>query len=169
MKRILVFFSLCLFLSFNPVNAEVVKEIKVVGNGRIHPDMIKNFLSFKEGDEIDDNVLNKSVRTLYKSGFFDDVKIEEDNGTLLITVSENPVIDKIAFEGNSEIKEEDIKKEMATRERGIFSPSSIKKDAENIKTMYKRLGFFKASVDAKVIKKPDNKYDVVFEVVEGEK
>ena len=131
--------------------------------------MIKNFLNVKVGDDVDDAVLNKSILSLYRSGFFSDVSVDEKDGILYIKVSENPIINVVALEGNSTLKDEDIKKEMSTREKGVFSSSVIKRDAENIKTMYKRLGFFKASVDAKVVKKPDNKYDVVFEIQEGDK
>ena len=63
----------------------------------------------------------------------------------------------------------DLEKDIKTRSRGIFNPSQIKQDVETIKTLYKRLGNFKATVDAKTIKRKDNQYDIIFEITEGDK
>ena len=169
MKKFVSFVLGFMCVSLSSVKAGVLKDIKVVGNERIHSDMIKNFLSIKIGDEVNEKVLNKNLNILYRSGFFNNIKIDENDGVLVIKVSENPVINSVALEGNSSVKDDDLKKGLQTRSRAIFSPATIKQDVENIKTMYKRLGYFKASVDAKVIKKNDNRYDVVFEINEGDK
>lgn len=168
MKKFIVILSYFLFSSCFAF-AEQVNSINVSGNERIHQDMILNLLSFKSGQDVDDKLLNDNLNKLYKSGFFSDISISNDNGNISIVVKENPIINKVAFEGNNQVKEEDLKADLKTRARAVFSPATIKKDVETIKTMYKRLGFFKASVDAKVIKNSDNRYDVVFEIVEGDK
>ena len=167
MKKFLVLLFCCLF-NLN-VFAMPVKDIKVNGNERIHEDMILSLIVLDKGKDIDDKELNAIVNKLYKSGFFKDVSIDNNDGIISINVEENPVINQVAFEGNSQVKEEDLKKELKTRSRAVFVPADIKKDVDAIKTMYKRLGFFKASVDAKVIKNDDNRYDVVFEILEGDK
>ncbi len=167
MKKFLVLLFCCLF-NLN-VFAMPVKDIKVNGNERIHEDMILSLIVLDKGKDIDDKELNAIVNKLYKSGFFKDVSIDNNDGIISINVEENPVINQVAFEGNSQVKEDDLKKELKTRSRAVFVPADIKKDVDAIKTMYKRLGFFKASVDAKVIKNDDNRYDVVFEILEGDK
>lgn len=168
MKLFISFLFLFLF-SGNIYASDVVSKIEIKGNERIHTDMVKSYLSVKEGDVVDDSLLNTNLNILYNSGFFNNITLDIKDGVLSVVVQENPIIDAVAFEGNDEVKEEDLKKQLLTRSRGIYLPSVIKKDVENIKIMYKRLGFFKAVVDAKVIKKPDNKYDVVFEIFEGQK
>ena len=162
---------LCLgVISSTSVYASNIKEIEVKGLSRIHPDMVKNIIEIKPDEEIDEKRLNDIVLKLYATGYFRDISIgNTTNGILQITVSENPTINQVTFEGNSNISTEDIEKEIKTRNHSIFKPSTIKSDIEAIKTLYKRLGFFRAVVDAKTIKRKDNQYDVVFDISEGNK
>ncbi|MCR5506223.1 MAG: outer membrane protein assembly factor BamA, partial [bacterium] len=86
-----------------------------------------------------------------------------------IFVSENPTVGAISFEGNSDLKLDDIKKDVKTRPHAIYNPAQIKSDVETIKNLYKRLGNFKAVVDAKIIERDNNQYDIIFEITEGKK
>ena len=86
-----------------------VKEVSVVGLKRLHPDMVKNVISTKEDENLTDKKLNEITRKLYNTGYFNDIKITEDNGKLTVYVSENPIVSAVSFEGNSDLKLEDIK------------------------------------------------------------
>ncbi len=147
-----------------------IKNIEIKGLERLHSDMVYNVINIKEGDKVDSKKLNSIIENLYRTGYFNNIKIDsKSDGFLQITVSENPIIGVVSFEGNSSIKIEDLQKDIKTRARGIFNSSQIKQDIETIKTLYKRLGNFKAIVDAKIIKRKDNQYDIVFEITEGDK
>jgi outer membrane protein insertion porin family len=146
-----------------------VDSIEVEAGGRIDPGMVRNIISIKPGDDVDGKILSQNVAALYATGFFKDVSMKEDGGVLRIRVSEQAVVSAVAFEGLSAVKEDDLKKEVRTREHSLFSPAAVRSDVETVKTMYRRMGFFKSVVDAKVIERSDNRYDVVFEVREGSK
>ena len=170
-SRILTTTLLCLGTTFSAKStAANTSKIEVKGLSRIHPDMVRNIIEIKPNETIDDKRLNSILLKLHATGYFKDIKVgNTTDGKLLITVIENPTINQVSFEGNSNLALEDIQKEVQTRAHSIFKPSSIREDVEAIKTLYKRLGFFKATVDAKTIKRNDNQYDVVFEINEGNK
>ncbi|MDR1009016.1 MAG: outer membrane protein assembly factor BamA [Rickettsiales bacterium] len=149
--------------------SERISEVKVEGARRIDPDMIRNLIDIKPGGAVDDAILNRNVRVLWNSKFFSDIAMKTEDGVLVITVSESPIVNQIAFEGNNEVKEEDIKDRLLTRPRSVYNEASIRSDVETLKQAYKSLGFFKASVDAKTIARSDNRYDIVFEISEGDK
>ena len=166
MKKFLVF----IYFLILPLTAfSSVKEVSVFGLKRLHPDMVKNVINLKDDENITDKKLNDIVRKLYLTGYFKDIKIVENGNVLEVYVSENPTICAVSFEGNSDIKIDDIKKDVKTRPHAIYNPSEIKSDVETIKNLYKRLGNFKAVVDAKIIERDNNQYDVVFEITEGKK
>ncbi|MBR1545104.1 MAG: outer membrane protein assembly factor BamA [Alphaproteobacteria bacterium] len=166
MKKFLVFIF-C--LTFPLLSHAGVKNINVSGLKRLHPDMVKNIIDVNENTNLDEKKLNDIVCKLYNTGYFNDIKIAENNGILEITVLENPTVGAVSFEGNSDLKTDDIKKDVKTRPHAIYNPAQIKLDVETIKNLYKRLGNFKAVVDAKIIERENNQYDVIFEITEGKK
>ena len=170
-NRLLKLSLLCLgLLSSHTTRASDITQIEVKGLSRIHPDMVKNIIEIKPDETLTDKRLNDIVLKLHSTGYFKDIRVgNTENGKLLISVTENPIINQVSIEGNSNISLEDIQKETKTRTHSIFNLSTIKSDVEAIKTLYKRLGFFKAIVDAKTIKRNDNQYDVIFEISEGNK
>ena len=163
MKKFLIF----VFLIFSLPTFG--KNIEVYGLKRLHPDMIKNIIKIKDDEKITPKRLNDILLTLYNTGYFNNIDIKETGTALEITVSENPIIGAVSFEGNSDLKVDDIKKDIKTRPHAIYNPAQIKSDIETIKTLYKRLGNFKAIVDAKIIERDNNQYDIVFEITEGKK
>ena len=121
-----------------------------------------------EGFKIkDQKALSQAVKNLYSTGYFKDVKIFKSKNIIYINVKESPIINQIAFEGNSEIKDDVIKEEVKLRERNVYSKDRVQADVRTIKTLYKRLGFFSTSVEPKIIKLNQNMIDLVYEIVEG--
>ena len=163
-------FLLILILTFFPniCFSNTIDKIDVLGLERIHPDMVKNIINL-DHSSIDSKKLNDIVLKLYNSGYFDEIKVNTSGNILEIKVKEKPIVGAIAFEGNSDIKSDDLQKDLKTRSRAIFNPAIIKQDIETIKTIYKRLGYFKAIVDAEIIKRKDNIYDIIFSIKEGKK
>ena len=95
----------------------------------------------------DDKSLSLAIKNLFKTGYFEDVKIFKDKNIIYINVKENPIIDQISIEGNKEITDDIILEEIITRSRNVFSTDQIKLDSEKILTLYKRQGFFQLSLN----------------------
>ena len=117
--------------------------------------------------DVNEKSLSKAVKNLYKTGYFEDVQIFKDKNYIYINVKENPVIDLISVEGNTEISDELILEELTIKSRNVYSIDVIKSDADTIETLYKRQGFFSTYVEPKIIKIDDGRVNLVFEVYEG--
>ncbi|MAZ76326.1 MAG: outer membrane protein assembly factor BamA [Micavibrio sp.] len=147
---------------------EVVREIRVNGAQRIEPTTILNYLGVKVGQSVDEAQLNDALKDLYGTGLFADVSLRKDRGVLLVDVIENPVISQIAFEGNSDIKDNELLSEISLRPRQVFTRTKVQNDVSRVYEVYRRTGRFAANVDPKIIKLDQNRINLVFEVTEGE-
>ena len=113
--------------------------------------------------------IDAALKALYASGLFEDVRISQSGGRLIVTVVEAPVIDRLAFEGNSRIKDEQLQQEIQSKARGTLSRATVQADVQRIIEVYHRNGRFDVTVVPKIIERPNNRVDLVFEVKEGEK
>ncbi len=154
------------FLCFG-ISAAVITSINVNGSKRIEKQTIVSYLPVKIGDNISNADLDQCLKTLYNTGYFDDVSIAFQNGAMVITIEENPIINRIAYEGNSKIKDDDFKKEIRLRPREVLSPAKIQTAQQRILEIYRRLGRFSAKVDPKIIRLPNNRVDLIFDIEEG--
>jgi outer membrane protein insertion porin family len=145
----------------------IIREIKVEGNNRIETDTISSKLLLAPGDRYDAARADRSLKALVDSGLFADVVISLQGEVLLVTVLENPVINRIAFEGNQRIGDDNLQQEVILRPREVYTRSKIQSDAQRILQIYRRSGRFAATVEPKVITLPQNRVDVVFEINEG--
>lgn len=148
---------------------QTISDIKVEGNQRIEAETIKSYLSLAKGDVATDAKLNESIKALYATGFFADVKLNQQGGVLVVTVDENPVINRVVFEGNNAIKGEDLQKEVQLKPRQIYTKSKVKTDTQRILDVYRRSGRFAALVEPKIINLEQKRVDLVFEITEGER
>jgi outer membrane protein insertion porin family len=142
--------------------------IRVVGNQRIDADTIRSYFHASHG-EPDAAALDASLKALYATRLFADVRIAHADGTLVVTVKENPLIHRLAFEGNRKIKEDQLKKVVESKSGGTLWRPVVQQDVERIVEAYRRSGYFDASVDPKEIKASDRQADLVFEIKEGKK
>jgi len=145
-----------------------VREIAVEGTQRIEPDTVRSYMLVQEGDSYDPDRVDRSLKTLFATGLFADVTLRHEGGRLMVTVVENPVINRIAFEGNRHLKEEELNAEVSLKPRVIYTRTKVQSDVNRILTLYRRKGRFAAMVDPKVIQLPQNRIDVIFEIGEGE-
>ena len=162
-------YFLYFLLSLNVVYAEgqKISKIDVIGNNRIENQTILSYLPVKAGDTVDIDSLDQCLKSLFDTGYFHDVKVHRKGTVIVIDVEENPIINKIAYEGNEKIKDADFKKEIQLRPREVLSYAKIQATQQRILEIYRRLGRFSAKVDPKIIRLPENRVDLVFEIEEG--
>lgn len=146
----------------------VVARIQVQGAQRIDPTTIISYLPIQAGDTVDDAVINLAVRTLFRTDHFSDVQIQlQPNGTLLVEVVENPVINQVVFEGNSALNEDRLREEITVRPRGVYTRARVQAEVQRIVELYRRSGRISATVTPKLVQLEQNRVDLIFEIDEG--
>jgi outer membrane protein insertion porin family len=144
-------------------------SIVVQGNRRVEADTVRSYFKLAPGEHLDAGKIDAALKALYGTGLFQDVRITQSGGKLIVTVVEAPVINKIAFEGNHRLKDEQLLQEIQSKERGSLSRAAVQADVQRILEIYQRNGRFDVSVVPKIIDRPNNRIDLVFEINEGEK
>ncbi len=148
-------------------NVGVIKQIAIQGTKRIENSTVRSYLLLQEGDIFDRRRIDQSLKSLYATGLFADVVIGQKGKTLIIKVVENPIINRIAFEGNRRIEDNDLRNEIILRPRVVFTRTKVQADVKRILEVYRVNGRFAASVVPKIIQLPQNRADLVFEINEG--
>ena len=134
-KLILFFLAINLFLIKNSYS-EIVKEIKVIGNDRISSKTIETFANVSINDNLDQSNINQILKDLYNTNFFNNVTITLKNNVLMISVYENPIINKIQIDGIKSKRIKDlILKNSILKSRSSFDQLLLKRDKENIKKL----------------------------------
>ncbi len=147
--------------------AGAVRDIRVVGNRRVEPETVRSYLQFSVGDAYDPGLVNASVRSLFSTGLFSDVSIDNSGGVVVVTVEENPIISQVAFEGNSEVDTDTLRSEVHLKPRSVFTRARVQADVQRILNVYRSQGRFAASVVPQVIHLERNRVNLVFEITEG--
>ncbi|CAN0465355.1 unnamed protein product, partial [Discosporangium mesarthrocarpum] len=155
-----------------PSNAQTLdnrlREVRVEGAQRIEADTVRSYMGLRAGDRVGPSQLDKSLKALFATGLFADVNIRQDGRDVVVRVVENPIINRIAFEGNKRISNEILNDEVKLRPRIVFTRARVQTDLQRIMDVYRRSGRFSATVVPKVIQLPQNRVDLVFEISEGE-
>ena len=146
---------------------ETIESIVIRGNQRIEATTVQSYLSVGVGDPFNDEALDQSLKNLYGSSFFEDVALRREGTTLLVEVVENPIINRIAFEGNLRLDDATLEPEVQLRPRVVYTRSRVQNAVSRILELYRRNGRYAASVEPKIINLPENRVDLVFEVNEG--
>ena len=149
--------------------AQSANSIVVHGNRRVEADTVRSYFKAGPGGQIGPAQIDDAIHALYATGLFADVQIGHEGGHLVVTVAENPVIDKVAFEGNKKAKDEQLQTEIQSKPRGTLSKPTVQADVQRIIEIYHRSGRFDVTVDPKIIELPNNRVDLVFEIKEGQK
>lgn len=147
--------------------AQSISQIVVEGNQRVETDTVLSYMQVQPGDPFNTERIDDSVKALFRTGLFSDVQMFQDGSRLLVRVEENPLINRVNFEGNSEVKDKDLAKEVELRERTMFTRSRVQSDVQRIIALYRRTGYYSVKVSPKVIRLPQNRVDLVFEITEG--
>lgn len=146
-----------------------IRQITVEGNQRIERETVITYMTVREGMPYSASQVDQSLKRLFATGLFADINMRFDDGTLFVTVVENPIINRVAYEGNSAVKEEDLTSEVELKPRTIYTRAKVQSDVSRIIEVYRRGGRFAATVEPKVIRLPQNRVDLVFEINEGPK
>lgn len=146
----------------------VVSEVQVQGTQRIDPGTVRSYMLIQPGDQFDADRLDRSLKALFATGLFADVTIRRQGNSLVVNVVENPIINRIAFEGNKRIDDEELTREVELRPRVVFTRTRVQQDVQRIVEIYRRSGRYGVTIDPKVIQQPQNRVDLVFEIDEGE-
>ncbi len=143
MKKIAKFFILsllaCSFLSAYSQESFQIRDIQIDGLQKISPGTVFNYLPIKVGDVVDDEAIREAIRELFKTGFFQDVQLEQEGDTLIVVVQERPSITDIDFVGNEEIKDEDLSTaldQLGLSKGRIFQQSILDQVVEELKAQY---------------------------------
>ena len=144
-----------------------VDDIEIVGNQRIDAATVRSYMRIDVGDSVASGNIDRALKELFATGLFADVAIRREGGRLIVNVVENPIINRLAFEGNRRIDDEALRAEVQLRPRIVYTLRRIQNDVQRIIQVYRRSGRFAATVEPKVIQLAQNRVDLVFEVSEG--
>ena len=145
----------------------VIRTIAVEGNQRVEDDTVRAYMVFKAGEPYSVARVDQSLKDLFDTGLFADITIRRVGNELIVSVVENPIINRVVFEGNDDISDEDLEAEVQLTPRTIFTRAKVQADVQRIVELYRRRGRFSATVEPKVIQLPQNRVDLVFEISEG--
>jgi len=158
------------FTTSTPAASGTIRSIAVRGAERLEPDTVRSYANLNPGQSYTAETLDAALKDLYATELFADVVISgADTGNLIITVRENPVINRIVLEGNKRIKDDKITPEIKLAPRQIFTRSKARADVDRIIELYKRQGRFAATVEPKIVQLDQNRVDLIFEIHEGDK
>lgn len=172
-QRIIVvlFIAITMGYATAPLGAQAqtyrFNTVKIEGNQRIESATILTYAGIARGETISAARLNDAYQRVLGSGLFESVEIEPRGGTLVINVREFPTISRINFEGNKRIKNDVLSQIVQSQSRHVYSPSTAEADAANITEAYSTAGRYSATVTPKIIRRSNNRVDLVFEIVEG--
>ena len=148
-------------------HAQVVTQIVVEGNQRVERESVLAYLHVGSGEAITPDKIDQSIKALFQTGLFSDVRIFRRGSSLVVQVEENPLINKVGFEGNSDLGEDKLVKEVQLHERSVFTRAKVQADVERLLALYRRSGHFAARIDPKIIRLSQNRVNLVFVIDEG--
>ncbi|MGB6955091.1 MAG: outer membrane protein assembly factor BamA, partial [Bradyrhizobium sp.] len=143
--------------------------IEVEGNRRVEVSTIRSYFKPGVGGKLDQGRLDDGLKGLIETGLFQDVHINQAGGRIVVSVIENPVIGRVAFEGNKKVKDEQLSGEIQSKARGTLSRPMVQSDAQRIADIYRHAGRYDVSVVPEIIEQPNNRVDLVFTITEGNK
>ena len=144
-----------------------ISNVEIRGNIRIETSTIESLLGLVEQSGLSAAELNDAIQDVRDSGLFESVLADVDDGSLIITVVENPTVNSVVFEGNERVTDELLRPLVRTLPRRIYAISQVRDDANAIASAYADQGRISASVEPRIIRRSDNRVDVIFEIIEG--
>ena len=142
-------------------------DIRVEGAQRIEPDTVRSYVPIRAGQKITTQALDEALKKLFATGLFADVIVRREGSAIVVRVVENPIINRIAFEGNKRISDDILEDEVKLRPRIVYTRSRVQNDVQRLIDVYRRNGRFAVTVEPKVIQLPQNRVDLIFEITEG--
>jgi outer membrane protein insertion porin family len=153
-----------------PLSAQAQQRfstIEVIGNQRIEAATIRTYAGIERGESVSEGELNAAYQRILGSGLFETVDLTPQGSSLVITVREYPTINQISIEGNRRLKDENLLPIIQSQPRRVYSPTIAELDADSITAAYGQLGRYATTVDPRIIRRDDNRVDLIFEVSES--
>lgn len=161
--------GLAVLASAAAAEAAVVQRVDVRGAQRVGPEAVRSNLSIQPGRTFSNADIDESVKRLYATGFFSDVRIAVSGGTLVVTVVENQLINQVVFNGNRKIKDDKLQAIVQTRAQGPYSDSLISADIQRIREAYSAIGRSDVEVTTQVVPVAEGRVNLAFVINEGER
>jgi outer membrane protein insertion porin family len=149
------------------VEAPTIRRVLVQGNERVESSTVISYMLVQPGDKFDPERIDLSLKTLFATGLFADVQIAQQDADLIVRVVENPIINRVVFEGLRAIKQDKVEKDMQSKSRAVFTRSRTQADVQRIIELYRRSGRFAATVTPQVRELDQHRVDLIFKVDEG--
>ena len=179
----LIFIVFAFFLLSYPIYSQDIEEtnvdttlvqsferilfVEVKGSQRIEPDTIRSYMTIRPGDLYSEEIVDQSLKILFNTGLFADVAIRYEKSGLIVFVVENPIINRVDFEGNKALKTDKFEEEVELSPRSVYTRSKVQADVQRLVELYRRSGRFSSIIEPKVIRQPQNRVDLIFEITEG--
>jgi outer membrane protein insertion porin family len=161
--------SVATLVSATGAEAAVVRSIQVRGADRVSADTVKANISIAPGKNFSNADIDESVRRLYATGYFSDVKISVAGGALVVVVNENQLINEVVINGNRKIKDDKLQNILRSRSNGPFSETSIEADKQAIRDAYAAIGRSDAQVTTQTYPLGNGRVNLAFVVDEGDR
>ncbi|SSC73644.1 unnamed protein product [Ciceribacter sp. T2.26MG-112.2] len=149
--------------------AAVIQRIDVRGAQRVGVDAVRSNITIRPGQSFSNVDIDESVKRLYATGFFSDVRISVSGGTLVVNVSENQLVNQVVFNGNRKLKDDKLRGVVQTQPMGPYSESLISADIERIKEAYAGIGRSDVEVTTQVVPVAEGRVNLAFVVNEGDR
>ena len=143
-------------------------SVQINGNERIGDAAIIRQAGISRGTVVTGGQVNDALQNLQNSGLFETVEVEPRGNTLVINVVEYPTVNRVRFEGNRRIDDEALEALIGSTERRVFNPSQAQADAAAIAEAYSNEGRIAARVQPRIIRRDQNRVDLIFEIFEGD-
>ena len=176
MSRLAIFFVLLFCCLFSVVQAPravladsriTISEIVVSGNSRVSDSTIGAYLPVQIGDTISKDNLDTAIDSLFATKLFNDISIELDGTRIVISVIENPIINRVNIEGNDALDDERLLAELDIQPRRVYTQKVAVQATQQLLEIYRLAGRYSAEVTPKIVRLENNRVDLIFEVDEG--
>ena len=156
-------------VAFVPAAYAAANGVIIEGNQRVERDTILSYLQFGPNEAATPEKIDASLKALFQTGLFSDVKIDRRGSNMVIHVVENPMINTVNFENNSEIDDSTLQKEVEVHQSMIYTKARVQSDTRRVLALYQSKGFYNVRVEPKLIRLSDNRVNIAFEISENGK
>jgi outer membrane protein insertion porin family len=150
-------------------NEAVAQDIVVKGNRRIEAESIRLFFHQNARGKLDNLAIDNALKGLYATGLYQEVNIKQNDGHVVVTVVEALVINRVAFEGNKRLTDDQLSAAIQSKSRGTFLRPVVQQDVQHIIERYHDAGRAHARIDPQIVELPDHRVDLIFKINEGER
>ena len=147
--------------------AQAVTGIIVEGNARVEPDTVRAYMQFNAGEQVTDAQIDASVKALFQTGFFSDVRMFRRGSAVVVQIEENPLVNEVKIQGNDELDDKKLKAEVKLKERTIYTRARAQQDVQRLETLYRRSGYFNTTVTPRLDRLGQNRVNLVYVINEG--